>query len=160
MRVVVLVLLVAMTGCVSFQDPVPEGYTGETALVKDTFTNHEGSKAHFFVLTEVNGVLTEDSGYRTRVTNQGRGFAMTPDMVERNVTTEPQTWALAGFIQFATDAQAMFADSMLVYGQVEIEPKPGETYEVVGQLAKAGSEIWVVDSSGNVVTDRVVEEEK
>lgn len=148
-----------LSGCVSFQNPVPEGYSGTTATVTDTFTNHKGSTAHFFVLTKVNGNLTEDSGYRTRVTNTGRGFNMTPDMVTRPITTEEQTLTIAGFVQFATDGQGMFGDHMLVQGDIRLIPKPNETYRITGELSKEGSSVWLEDSSGNQIGEKIHEDE-
>ena len=80
---------------------------------------------------------------------------MTPTMVSREVATISQIISIAGFVQFATDGQAMFGDSMLVTGDIEFTPVAGERYKVNGKLTKNGSEVWLENSSGEVVSEVV-----
>ena len=153
--IVLVTSLLLLSGCVSFKSPLPEGYSGTTSTISDSFSNHEGSTAHFYIVNKVNGLDIEDSGYKTRVVNSGRGFNMTPTMVSREVATISQIISIAGFVQFATDGQAMFGDSMLVTGDIEFTPVTGERYKVNGKLTKNGSEVWLENSSGEVVSEVV-----
>lgn len=139
-----------LSACVSFQPIIPDGYTGKVFTVNDTFTNHKKSKAHFFVLSKVDGTLIEDSGYATRVANNGHGFDMKPLMVSREITAEPHILTIQGYVHFATDGQAMFGRSMLVTKEIHLTPKPHETYKVKGVLDKSGSKVWLEDSEGNI----------
>lgn len=148
-NIFLLVSMLVLTGCVSFKPSIPEGYTGPRATISDSFSNHSGSKAHFYVLSKIGKKSIEDSGYRTRVANHGRGFNMTPQAISREVTTDNQVFTIVGYVQFATDGQAMFGDNMIVRKTVEIAPRAGETYKVVGELRKDGSDVWIEDSKGN-----------
>jgi len=141
-----------LSGCVSFKSAIPPGYTGDRATISDTFSNHEGSTAHFYVVNKVNGLDIEDSGYKTRVVNHGRGFNMTPAMVSREVAAVEQNITIAGFVQFATDGQAMFGDSMLVSGDIKFTPNVNEIYKVNGKLNKKGSEVWLENSKGEIIS--------
>lgn len=80
---------------------------------------------------------------------------MTPTMVSRDVAAISQTITVAGFVQFATDGQAMFGDNMLVTGDIEFTPVAGALYKVNGKLTKNGSEVWIESSSGEVVSEVV-----
>jgi len=153
--IVLISSLIIFSGCVSFKSPLPEGYSDTTSTISDSFSNHEGSSAHFYIVSKVNGLYIEDSGYKTRVVNSGRGFSMTPTIVSREVATIDQTFTIAGFVQFATDGQAMFGDNMLVTGDIKFTPNAGETYKVNGTLNKKGSEIWLENSQGEVVSEVV-----
>ena len=144
-----LFLTFIMTGCVSFQPSIPEGYSGPRATINDTYSNHTGSKAHFYVLTKIDEKSVEDSGYKTRVDNHGRGFNMTPYMVSREVTVDSHVFTIMGFVQFATDGQGMFSDHMMVTKTVNLAPQAGEIYKVAGELNKNGSDVWLEDSNGN-----------
>jgi uncharacterized protein YceK len=155
-KLLLCVLLGAfLSGCVSFKSAIPPGYSGDRATIADTFSDHEGSTAHFYVVNKVNGLDIEDSGYKTRVVNHGRGFNMTPTMVSREIAAVEQNITIAGFVQFATDGQAMFGDSMLVSGDIKFTPNVNETYKVNGKLNKKGSEVWLENSKGEIVSQIV-----
>ena len=147
-KIVFLLLIVFVSGCVSFQSSIPEGYAGDRATIEDTYSNHTGSTAHFYVLSKIDDKLIMDSGYKTRVVNSGKGFNMTPWMLSREVTTESHVFTLVGFVQFATDGQGLFGDSMMVEKLLRLTPEPGMLYRVTGELSKSGSDIWLEDSSG------------
>jgi len=147
----ICVFVLFLSGCVSFQPSIPIDYVGEKATLSDSYSNHEGSTAHFYVLTKIDGRSMENSGYRTRVNNQGRGFNMTPYMVSRETTIDEHVFTVAGFVQFATDAQGMFGDSMLVVKNVTFKPEANETYTVKGELNKNDSNVWIEDKNGTKI---------
>jgi hypothetical protein len=153
--IVLISTLILMTGCVAFKSPLPVGYSGATTTISDSYSDHEGSTAHFYIVNKINGLFIEDSGYKTRVANSGRGFNMTPTMVSREVATIEQIITIAGFVQFATDGQAMFGDSMLVSGDIKFTPNVNETYKVNGKLGESGSEVWLENSKGEIVSEVV-----
>jgi hypothetical protein len=153
--IVLISALILMTGCVAFKSPIPVGYSGTTTTISDSYSDHEGSTAHFYIVNKINGLFIEDSGYKTRVANSGRGFNMTPTMLSREIATIEQTITIAGFVQFATDGQAMFGDSMLVSGDIKFTPQAHETYKVNGKLDQSGSEVWLENSKGEIVSEVV-----
>ena len=150
------IFLLNLAGCMSFQSSVPEGYSGSTASMNDTYTHHTGSKAHFFVLTEVEDSLVENASYRTRLLNSGRKDELTPYMVSRTVTTQAQQFTIAGFVQHMEDGRTLAGDNMLVSGNVSFNPVASETYSVTGVLNEHHSRVWVEDSKGNIVSEKVV----
>ena len=145
---------VLAAGCITFVDTLPEGYEGPTATIADSYTNHEGSSAHYFTFAMIDGQYIDNSGNRTRIANQGRGFDMTPVMITHDVPVEELNIMLAGYLFFATDAQGMFGDSMLVEGELSFTPNAGEIYTVKGELGKEVSTVWLEDSKGNIVGNR------
>lgn len=154
--IAISIILLNLAGCMSFKASVPEGYSGTTASVNDTYTHYTGSQAHLFVLTQVDENVIENASYRTRLQNMGRKEIITPYMVNRAVTTEEQEFTIAGFVQFMQDGQTLVGENMLVSGNVSFEPIANETYSVTGELNKYNSTVWVEDSKGNIVSDKVV----
>ena len=150
------IVILLLSGCVSFQPSIPIDYVGKKATLSDSYSNHEGSTAHFYVLTKIDGRSIEDSGYRTRVNNHGRGFNMTPYMVSRDTTIEEHVFTVAGFVQFATDAQGMFGDSMLIEKEVILKPEANQVYVVKGELSKNGSNVWIEDKYGIMIRGKQV----
>lgn len=151
------VLSSLLVGCGSIYNPLPDGYAGPKAKVVDTYKNHTGSTAHFFELIKVDGKVVDNSGWRTYRVNRGRGFQMTPSMVSREIPTKTQTFTIEGFVYFATDAQAIFGNDMHVVGDMTFTPVANETYFVKGDLDKKGSVVWLEDSKGNVVGEKIRE---
>lgn len=150
------IFILLLSGCVSFQPSIPIDYVGGRATLADSYNNHEGSTAHFYVLTKIDGRSMEDSGYRTRVNNQGRGFNMTPYMVSRDTTIEKHIFTVAGFVQFATDAQGMFGDSMLIEKEITFKPEVNQIYTIKGELSKNGSNVWIEDKNGSKIQGELV----
>ncbi|MDH3750979.1 MAG: hypothetical protein OEU40_10315 [Gammaproteobacteria bacterium] len=148
-------MLGVLSGSISFVDSIPEGYAGDRATITDSFANHAGPTAHFFVLSKISGQAVEDSGYRTEVDNYGRGRNMTPVMVSREVTTQEQSFTIKGFVQFASIAESFGKDDMLVEGVTQFTPSANQVYTVRGSLGTAKSKVWIEDSSGEVVGEPV-----
>lgn len=154
--IAISIILLNLAGCMSFQSSVPEGYSGTTASVNDTYKHHTGPKAHFFVLTQVDEKVIENASYRTRLQNSGRKEVITPYMVTRTVMTEEQQFTIAGFVQFMIDGQTLVGENLLVSGNVSFNPIANETYNVTGELSKYKSTVWIEDSKGNIVSDKIV----
>ena len=150
-----LALALSLAGCASFHDPVPAGHSGAVATLSDTYTDYTGSTVQFFILQKVDGKRVLDSAHQTAAGNTGRGFRMVPTIVGRRILPIEQTFTLAGYVQFATDAQALFGDNMLVTGDVRFTPRADEEYFVKGTLGLQKSSIWIEDSKGQPVTAKV-----
>ncbi len=157
----IALLLLICTSCTTPGGPMlemyqPKGYIGPMAQMTDTFTNHAGSEAHFFVLQKIDEHNLQHSGESTRRANLGRGFRMTPSMVTRTVAAIEQTFTVAGFVHFATDAQTIFRDDRMVTAEIRFTPQIEARYRVVGTLDPAGPKVWIEDSAGAIV-DTVVQ---
>lgn len=149
----ILVSVIALSGCATFQ-PVPDGYQGPTASVKDTFTDKTATTAHFFGLEKINGNYIASSFGETRSKNYGRGTYFEPVMVEREVLTEEQVFTISGYVFFPTDAQLLFGNTLEVEGEFSFTPKADETYTVKGTVSQSVSEVWLEDSKGQIVSGK------
>ncbi|MGX5175478.1 hypothetical protein ACUR5C_15765 [Aliikangiella sp. IMCC44653] len=76
---------------------------------------------------------------------------MTPLMVSREIAAIEQIITIAGFVQFATDGQALFMDDLLVSGNIKFSPQANESYRVKDKLDKTGSSVWIENSKGEIV---------
>jgi len=149
----ILMVMISVSGCATFE-PVPEGYQGPTATIKDTYSNKTATFAHYFELDKVNGNQIAGSFGETRSKNYGRGTYFEPAMVERKILPEEQVLSISGYVFFPTDAQLLFGDLLEVKGEFTFTPKADETYLVKGSINKKESEVWLEDSEGNVVSEK------
>ena len=140
-----------LASCATIYEPIPAGYTGETATVKDSYTNLASTKAHYFILYKMDDQYVSHSWSATRSANYGMGMLFTPSMVTRKVTTEEHKYTIQGLVFFPTDVQALIGDNMSVEKEFLFSPAAGETYTVKGELSKEGSKVWLEDSSGSVI---------
>lgn len=131
--------------------PIPEDYTGNRVSVWDSFSNKTSSKAHYFILTHINGNYVENSWGKTRKYNYGQGMSFTPSIVSREVLPSKQTFTVKGLVFFPTDVQALFGDDMAVSKDFTFSPVVGETYKVKGKLNDEASDVWIEDSNGKRV---------
>ena len=150
---VILIVSLALSACSTF-NPIPEGYTGPTAVIKDSFSEKSASNAHYFELEKVNENRISDSFGATRQKYYGQGMYFEPVMVEHEVLPERQSFTISGFVFYPTDAQLLFSNNLSVEGIVTFTPKAGETYTVSGTVIDDVSEVWLQDSSGNVIGDK------
>ena len=69
-----VVSLAFLAACVS--SPIPEGYTGPTATIRDSARPESGSRALFFYVAKIDGNAIKDSLAVTRQVNYGRGASL------------------------------------------------------------------------------------
>jgi hypothetical protein len=155
--ITLLAALIFLAACSSqeFVDPMPSDYEGPKARVYDTYSHNATNSAHFFVVNAVNGLPIEDSGHRTKSAMAGRSLTMRPQMVGRWVPAEEQTFTISGYVQFSSKAQAMVGEEMLVTGQVTFKPEPNGRYRVKGKLSEEESWVWVENSRGVLVGEKI-----
>lgn len=150
-KLVITLFAIVLSGCASVYQPIPEGYTGETSTINDSYTNKESTKAHYFILYKMDDKYVEHSWSKTRMDNYGQGMRFTPSIVSREVIPKEQKFTLQGLVFFPTDAQLLFGDDMSVTKEFNFAPKAGETYTVRGKLNKSGSSVWLENSKGQIV---------
>ena len=148
----IIVLSILFTGCASMHEPVPKDYTGPTAIISDSFSNKEATKANYFILSEIDQQYIETSWGKTREDNYGQGMMFTPNIIGRQVLPKPQLLKIEGLIFFPTDAQLLFGDDLKVEGEFQFTPKAGEHYTVKGMISETESKVWMEDSHGRKVS--------
>ena len=149
-NLILAVPAIMISGCAVYE-PVPKGYTGDTATISDSYTNLQSTKAHYFVVEEIDDNYITNSWGKTRSDNYGRGMQFTPSVVTRKVIPKRQKFTLQGLVFFPTDAQVLIGDDMEVKSELYFSPEAGKTYTVKGELSKTGSKVWLEDSSGKII---------
>lgn len=154
--VLTVALLAPLSGCATFAPSVPEGYSGPVAIIKDSVKSHSRSKADFFYLSEINGQPIENSRVRTLQRNQGRGFNMSPFVVERNVPAQQATFTLVGRTEYAAPILALTNTVYQVSGKITFTPEKYRNYVVRGELGESYSAVWLEDESdGKTIGERI-----
>jgi hypothetical protein len=151
-----LALAVALGGCATFAPPVPEGYKGPVAIMKDSVKPYSERKADFFYVAEIDGKRIEDSRVRTLSVNQGRGMHMSPSLIERNVPARNATFTLVGRTEYAAPILSLTNTVYQVKGTVTFKPEDYRKYVVRGELGENYSAVWLEDEvTGKTVGEKI-----
>ena len=151
------ICMVSLVGCANFASPIPEGYQGPLATIKDSAHRYGSIKADLFYVTEVDGRHIEDSRSKTREVNSGRGAVMDPVILQRQVPAGARVLRIAGGTEYAAPVMAFTNPVFQVAGDVKVELGSGKTYVVTGELGEGYSGVWVVDESSNEIIGSKVE---
>ena len=152
-RVSLVCILLLLGACTTA--PVPEGYKGPVARVNDTSIPRSGTSIDFFYLAEVNGRRIENSQTATSQANYGRGFAMTPRVIGRDIPAEPSKVKIVGRTHHAAPILALMNKVYEVSGETEFTPEPNQTYTVKGLLKDDYSAVWIENAAGAVVGQKI-----
>ena len=158
----VLLAAASISGCSTYQ-PVPDGYAGPTAKVRDTGGYIDTwTKGKIFSLTEVDGQQIKDSFMTSNKASSGQGFTLSLDLQERLVPAKPMSVKLRGSHITGAPIHAIASKAAGTYFTVEgivlFAPKPDTLYLVKGELKSGASSVWIEEeASGKVVTEKVVE---
>lgn len=155
LRIGSIVLAALMTGCAT--NPIPEGYTGPLATIKDTVHSHTASKADFFFVSQVNGKPIDDSLSATRGRSYGRGNYMEIAVLDRQVPARAMTLTLVGRTHNAMPISDLMGTVYQVKGDVEVTPEPDHTYVVKGELVENYSAVWLEDAATGALVGKRVE---
>ncbi|MGQ0510813.1 MAG: hypothetical protein ACT4P9_09380 [Betaproteobacteria bacterium] len=154
-----LLAISMLSGCATYK-PVPDGYTGPTAVIVDSGFKEDETTAQIFALVEVNGQAVENSFHASASASQGRGFSLTARYVTREVPATPMKVTLKGAHTAGAAIQQMISQAtgifLSVEGVVDFTPTQNRWYVVKGELKKGGSSIWIEDeATGQPVTRKV-----
>ena len=145
-----LALLVALSGCATYEPPVPVGYTGPTASIGEHGISEDSSKAKLFYVEAIDGKPVRSSLIATRRATAGRGFSLAMDYVVHTVPARPLRLKLVGthvtgapIHEIASRAAGTFFS---VEGELTFTPEPDGEYFITGKLQKEGSAVWVADA--------------
>ena len=144
-----VVLLGAILGCGTAYNPMPEGYSGPTFRIDDTYNNRKRSIAHYYVLSEFNGNGLRTSWSETRSANYGKGLQFEPSMVSRELPVGKLDVTISALRFYSTDAEQMFGDVNDLSHTFSFTPKEYEIYKVRGDVSNERTSVWLEDSLGN-----------
>jgi hypothetical protein len=151
-----------LASCATYQ-PVPEGYAGPTANVRDTGGYIDGwSKGQAFSIVEVDGQVIKNTFAASTVASHMQGFNLNLDLQERRLPIRPMKVTLRGSHLTGAPIHAIAAKAAGTYfsveGVVSFTPQADMQYLVRGELKRGESAVWIEErDSGKVVTEKVVE---
>ena len=147
----VIVALLSLSGCVTA--PIPEGYSGPVATIRDTAVSESGTRAQFYFVSAIDGQPIRTILGATRQANSGRGFALSPVPFSRDIPAKPTTFTIEGKIGYGAPIQeiANMATVYTVQKKVTFTPQSNTTYTVKGTLTADRKEVWIEDSAGRRV---------
>jgi hypothetical protein len=150
------VVALLATGCASYEQGVPESYSGPKATIQDTGASQSSSLVHIFEVTQVDGRKLRGSSLATSIANQGRGFSQTPVTLSNEVPAKMLKIQIEGGTRYAAPILAMTNPGCRVIGEVELNAQTGKTYVVTGKLGPDSCEVWVQDAAtGAELTPRI-----
>jgi hypothetical protein len=152
-----IALVSVLTGCATTSSPLPEGYKGSTAIIKDSVISLGPKKAEFFYVSHVDGKRIDDSRIKTLQVNQGRGMTMTPELIARPVAAKLSTFTIVGRTEYAAPILALTNDVYEVKGEIQFAPEENKTYAVHGELGENYSAVWVEDEAEHKVIVKKIE---
>lgn len=143
-KLIPIISLVFFSGCTTMYNPVPEGYTGPTANISDSFNVISSSKVEFFYVDAVDGQSIKDSRSASLIANHGRGFLMSPVLEQRAVpASKPIQMKLVARTEYAAPILALTNPVYQVTGDLNFIPEPGKRYVVRGLLGEESSSVWL-----------------
>lgn len=152
----VICAVAAVSGCAT-NNPIPDGYTGPRAMIKDSVKAHSRSKADFFYVEAVDGQNIENSRIKTRQVNQGRGMFMAPVALGREIPARPTTLKLVGRTEYSAPILALTNAVYQVKGDIQFEPVANKSYVVKGELGENYSAVWLEDVETSAVVGTKIE---
>ena len=154
-----LALLVA--GCHGAAPPVPAGYQGGVATLKDTVEVAPNADCgSFFVLTQYDGQPARNAYIESSAANTGVGahWAHLREYA-RAVPARAGSFTLAGGTHCAATLMeySAWTHAHLVEGTVAFTPQAGAVYVVRGALTEEASAVWIAEeASGRQVSARLL----
>ncbi|MBK1715324.1 hypothetical protein [Rubrivivax gelatinosus] len=154
-----LLVLSFLAGCASqpFQ-PVPEGYTGPTASVADSYRALSSSKVEFFYVEAIDEHPVDNSRFRSLAANRGRGMTMAPVGQQRDLPADKSVrLALAARTEYAAPILALTREVFQVKGPLEFTPEGGKRYVVKGVLGADRSAVWLEEEGSGKPVGQPIE---
>lgn len=148
MKKLILPFVIALlSGCASFNQADPVGYTGPTADVEDSFRTVSNSEVEFFYVDKLNGKSIRNARSASLSANAGRGMSMTPLSVGRTVpASTPISLLIVARTEYAAPILALTNAVYQVKGTIDFTPEPNKHYVVKGALGAQSSSVWLEDA--------------
>jgi hypothetical protein len=143
---------IVLSACATTSKPVPDGYRGPTAILKDSTRAVPGDKCgDFFFLYEYNGKAADNAMQASARDNAGSGPVFTVVKgFSRMVPARTATIFIAGRTHCAAPIMEMVGTVRLVGGEVEFTPEADAVYVIKGELTADHSAVWIEDERKNL----------
>jgi len=147
-KLFISVALLALAGCAT--SPIPEGYSGPIATIRDSASSETANRAQFFFLSEIDGNPVKNVLGATRQANSGRGFSLNTVPFSRSVPAKQATFTIEGKIDYGAPIQAIINMGTVysVQKKVTFAPQSNRTYIVKGTLTANRRDVWIEDDQG------------
>jgi hypothetical protein len=157
-KLTIFLSLLLLTGCATAYMPVPEGYTGPTSNLSDSFNPISSSQVEFFYVRAVDGHDIDNSLFASRAANEGRGMSMTPVLIQRPIpASKPTSVTLIARTEYAAPILALTNTVFQVKGNLDFTPAPAKRYIVRGKLSEDYSSVWLEDEDTHEVIGKKIE---
>lgn len=160
MRWIGIALAAVVLSACTAAEPIPEGYTGPTAHIRDSSTERGSTSVDLFFLSKIDGGEVFDSLSATANANYGRGFMLEPAVIGRDVPARAAVFTIEGRTHYAAPILELFNTVYEVSGESRFTPAPNRTYVVKGELRDGYTTVWLEDSeTGEMVGQRIEQRE-
>jgi lambda repressor-like predicted transcriptional regulator len=151
-----MVLIAVFSGCGTIPlNNLPEGYSGETALITDSIRNiNQYRSAHFFVLSKIDETAISTSVHSSIRTGYYSGYVL-PVEKSRKVKAAKQKFTIAAMNKAGAPAWEMFSGAEYATGEVIFTPRPFKSYIVAGVVNNHYAAVWIEDDMNQRVTEIV-----
>ena len=150
MKYIIAITLIVLAGCTPIQN-IPYGYTGPKSKISDKYIELSATKMKVFELRKVNGRHV----YATSSCATGQDRKMDRCRLNRDVPAEESVLLLKGLTHYLIPFESAFNKNIDVEGKVRVKLAPDESYKVNGVLSKEYSAVWLEDSQGNIVSNKI-----
>jgi hypothetical protein len=155
-RIIMLALATSLVACASYE-PMPKGYTGPTASVRDSGFSEDRTKAQMFAVVAIDGQSIANAFGASAQASQGRGESLTTVFTTRDLPIKPMKVTLRGSHATGMPIHAMASQLagtfFSVEGVVDFTPETSKRYVVKGELKKEKASVWIEDAeTGKAVT--------
>lgn len=156
-RLLLIFLVLTLAGCATMEPPVPENYSGPTAVIKDSVKKYSAEKSDFFYLESIDKLVIRNSRIATRMSNEGKGFFMEPVVLDRRVKAQLATYKIVARTEYAAPILALSNPVYQVVGKVQFSPESGKVYVVRGELGESKSSVWIEEEQSHQVVGEKTE---
>jgi hypothetical protein len=141
-----------LAACETTPKPVPQGYTGPVATLKDSARVARGDKCgDFFFLNEYNGNDADNWFQAAARDNHGSGLIfLVVKEFSRPIPARTASFFIVGRTSCAAPIEELATTVLLVGGKVEFTPEADGVYVIKGELAQDHSAVWIEDEKRGV----------
>lgn len=156
-KILLLVVVSMLVSCVQNKPFIQADYIGETAVIEDTFQIRSSGSAFFYCVTQIEGRKIPNAVSESLQASAGHNIYLSALGASRKIPVKTiKLFLVANVIHSAPIAYLTDSDAKnRAEGTVEFTPIPNMKYFVKGTLGKKYSSVWIEDSNGNVVSDRI-----
>ena len=156
-------LVLVLCACETSSPLIPRGYTGATAVIRDSAANVSDSSGDYFFIYRVNGYEVANALFETRNDHTFDPLLsrptslMSPKVVDRQVAARPATYTIVAASAYATPELEIAHPLYTIAGDLVFSPEPGAAYVVRGSLGPEQSSVWIEnEATGAVVAGKFV----